>query len=297
MPEFPWVTVYCESIEKHFGGKPLRKVRIVSPFLLRTVEPPLSALNDQPLLSVERLGKRIVLGFADELFMVIHLMIAGRLRMKAAGANPDRRSGLAALDWDHATIAFTEASKKKRASLHVVRGRDGLLEFDKGGLEVTNATLAQFAERLEENHTVKRSLTDPHLFSGIGNAYSDEILHRARVSPVKWTTRLSPEEIEALFDATKHVMQEWTARHRASIKGGFPDKVSAFHKLMAVHGKYQKPCPDCQTEVQRIRYAENECNYCPRCQTEGKLLADRALSRLLKKDWPRTIDELETRRK
>ncbi len=297
MPEFPWVTVYCEAIEQHFGGQPLRRVRIRSPFVLRTVEPGLAEIEGRVLTSVERLGKRIVLGFDNDIFLVIHLMIAGRLRSKAPGANPDRKNGLAAFDWDHGTIVFTEVSKKKRASIHLVRGREAIAPFDKGGLEVMDATLEQFAQRLEENHTIKRSLTDPHHFSGIGNAYSDEILHRARVSPVKWTTRLTPDEIERLFEATRSVMLEWTQRHRDSIKGGFPDKVSAFHKQMAVHGKFKKPCPDCGTEVQRIRYAENECNYCPRCQTEGKLLADRAMSRLLKKDWPRTIEELETRRK
>lgn len=297
MPEYPWVTVYCESIENQFGGQPLRKVRVLSPFLLRTVDPPLSALQDQPLLSVRRLGKRIVLGFPDEIFVVLHLMIAGRIRMKAAGANPNRKTGLAAFDWDHATLVLTEASKKKRASMHLVRGEDALEPFDKGGLEVLDASLEAFTERLERNHTIKRSLTDPYLFSGIGNAYSDEILHRAGVSPIKWTTRLSDDEVERLYDATRAVLLEWTDRHRESIKGGFPDKVSAFHKKMAVHGRFKKPCPECGTEVQRIRYAENECNYCPRCQTGGKLLADRALSRLLKKDWPRTIEELENRKK
>ncbi|HEY9227049.1 MAG TPA: DNA-formamidopyrimidine glycosylase family protein [Gemmatimonadaceae bacterium] len=293
MPELPDIVVYVEALERRIVGQPLVEVRLKTPFLLRTVEPPLTDLVGKTVRSVRRFGKRIVIGLDDDLFIVIHLMIAGRLHWKARGAKTGGRSDLAAFDFPNGMLTLTEAGTKRRASLYVVRGTAGLAEHSRGGLEVLDATEGQFAERLRsESHTVKRSLTDPRLFSGIGNAYSDEILHRARLSPVKLTGRLTDEEIATLYAATRATLIEWTDRLRAESETEFPEKVTAFRPEMAVHGKFGEPCPVCGTPVQRIRYADNETNYCARCQTEGRLLADRALSRLLKQDWPRSIDEV-----
>jgi formamidopyrimidine-DNA glycosylase len=297
MPELPDVAVYVERIQSLAGGQVLNKVRIASPFLVRTFDPPIHAVEGATLIKVQRLGKQIVLGFDSDLYLSIHLMIAGRLHWKDPGAKLPAKVGLAALDFASGTMTLTEASSKKRAAIHLVRGASGLTDLDRGGLEVLESTLAEFAEVLRsESHTVKRSLTDPDLFSGIGNAYSDEILHRARLSPIRLTRQLTDEEIERLFDATLVTLQLWLERLRAEAGDGFPEKVTAFRAEMAVHGRYGKPCPDCGAPVQRIVYAENECNYCARCQTGGKLLADRGLSRLLKGDWPKTLDELEARR-
>jgi formamidopyrimidine-DNA glycosylase len=296
MPELPDVTLYVEALAQRLVGQPLTAYAIKSPFVLRTVEPPLDAVVGVPVTSVERLGKRIVIGFEGGLFLVIHLMIAGRFRWVKAGARMriPPRLALAEFEFPPGTLVLTEAGTTRRASLHVARSRDALAPFDRGGLEPLDATLEQFADRLaRENHTLKRSLTDPRLFSGIGNAYSDELLHRARISPLKLTSRLTTDEIERLFHATRDTLTEWTERLRAELVDGFPEKVTAFHDAMAVHGRYKLPCPVCATPVQRIRYRDNETNYCPRCQTEGRLLADRALSRLLKSDWPKTIEELE----
>ena len=293
MPELPDITAYIEALESRIVGQPLERVRIPKPFLLRSVDPPISAANGRRVIGIRRMGKRIVLELEDDLFLVIHLMIAGRLRWVPAGAKVTGKLGLAAFDFPNGTLILTEAGSKRRASLWLVRGEKSLAQFDRGGLEVLDADIEQFTERLaRENHTLKRSLTDPRLFSGIGNAYSDEILHRARLSPVKHTNRLTGEEIKRLFDATRAILVEWTDRLRRESGNDFPAKVTAFREEMAVHGKYRKPCPVCGTPVQRIRYADNETNYCPRCQTDGKLLADRALSRLLKQDWPKSIDEL-----
>jgi formamidopyrimidine-DNA glycosylase len=293
MPELPDITVYVEALQRFVAGQTLQEIRLKTPFLLRTVDPPLTELVDKRVLDVERLGKRIVLRMENNLFMVLHLMIAGRLHWKALGAKPAGRSALAEFEFSNGVLTLTEAGTKRRASLYLVRGREGLAEHSRGGLEVLDASAEQFAERLRsESHTIKRSLTDPRLFSGIGNAYSDEILHRARLSPVKLTGRLSDDEIARLFAATHSTLVEWTDRLRAEAADKFPEKVTAFRAEMAVHGKFGQPCPVCGTPVQRIRYADNETNYCARCQTEGKLLADRGLSRLLKQDWPRSIDEL-----
>jgi formamidopyrimidine-DNA glycosylase len=296
MPELPDVTLYVESLRDRLIGEPLIEYAILSPFILRTVEPSLDAAVGTTVREVRRLGKRIVIGFDDDLFLVVHLMIAGRFRWYAVGARKKLggRLALAELGFPRGTLVLTEAGTTRRASLHVVRGEPALREFDRGGLEVLDATREEFAERLaRENHTLKRSLTDPRLFSGIGNAYSDEILHRARLSPLKLTHKLTPDEVTRLHDATRATLAEWTTRLRAELVDGFPGKVTAFHAEMAVHGRYKLPCPVCGTLVQRIRYRDNETNYCPRCQTEGRLLADRALSRLLKQDWPKTIEELE----
>jgi formamidopyrimidine-DNA glycosylase len=293
LPELPDITVYVEALRRRIVGQPLEEVRLKTPFLLRTVEPPLPDLIGKRVVGVERLGKRIVLEMDDDLFVIFHLMIAGRLHWKARGAKGGGRSNLAELEFPTGVLSLTEAGTKRRASLHLVRGRDGLAEFKRGGLEPLGATVDEFAGRLRsENHTIKRSLTDPRLFSGIGNAYSDEILHRARMSPVKLTSRLSDDEIAGLLDATKTTLVEWTDRLRDEAGDGFPEKVTAFRPEMAVHGKFGQPCPVCATPVQRIRYADNETNYCARCQTDGKLLADRGISRLLKQDWPKSIDEV-----
>jgi formamidopyrimidine-DNA glycosylase len=293
MPELPDITVYIEALEARIVGQPLERIRIAKPFLLRSVDPPISSANGKKVVGIRRIGKRIGIELEDDLFLVIHLMIAGRLRWVPAGAKVPGKLGLAAFDFPNGTLILTEAGSKRRASLWLVRGEPALEQFQRGGLEVLDATVAEFKDRLtRENHTLKRSLTDPRLFSGIGNAYSDEILHRAKLSPVKHTRRLTDEEISTLFDATKTILVEWTQRLRDESAGDFPAKVTAFREEMAVHGKFGKPCPVCGTPVQRIRYADNETNYCPRCQTDGKLLADRALSRLLKQDWPKSIDEL-----
>jgi len=297
VPELPDVTIYVERLAALTVGKPLDGIRIASPFVLRTVSPSPRDLIGAKVETVERLGKRIVLGFEGDRFLVIHLMIAGRLRWKKKGEKVPNKVGLAAFDFPNGSLIFTEASPKKRASLHVVAGRAALAEFDRGGLDVFGATLAQFAERLRsERHTVKRSLTDPTLFDGIGNAYSDEILHAAKLSPFRMTSSITDDEVQTLHRACITTLERWTQLFRDEIGDGFPDKVTAFRPEMAVHGKYGKPCPVCGTPVQRIVYADNEANYCPTCQTEGRLLADRSLSRLLKEDWPKTLEELEERR-
>ena len=294
VPELPDITVYVEALQKRVAGAQLERVQLKSPFLLRSVEPPISSLIGKRVIDIRRMGKRIVLAFEGELYLILHLMIAGRLKWRDVGKKPSGKIDLAAFDFSTGTLLLTEAGSKKRASLHVVAGRDALAEFDRGGLEVLGASLDEFAARLtSESHTVKRALTDPRLFSGIGNSYSDEILHRARMSPVKLTRRLTPDEIRTLYDATRATLVEWTERLRAETGQGFPEKVTAFREAMAVHGRFGEPCPVCGSPVQRIRYADNETNYCPTCQTEGKLLADRGLSRLLKEDWPRSLDELE----
>src|SRR5262245_16228 len=294
MPELPDVVVYLEALGERILGRRLEAIRIRSPFVLRTVEPPLRAAERRALVALGRIGKRIALGLEGDLHLVIHLMIAGRLHWKAPGAKIPGRLGLAAFDFETGTLLLTEAGSKKRASLHLVAGEEGLAAFARGGIEVLECDLSAFRAALSrESHTLKRALTDPRLFSGIGNAYSDEILHRARLSPLQLTGRLSEEQSSRLFDATRAVLREWTETLRRERGDGFPGKVTAFREGMATHGRFGRPCPDCGTSVQRIVYADNECNYCPRCQTEGRLLADRALSRLLKDDWPRTIEELE----
>ena len=293
MPELPDVVVYVESLDRRIAGQRLDRVRLISPFVLRTVVPPLAAVEGRRVDTVRRLGKRIVICLEAELFLVLHLMIAGRLRWLERGQKLPARITLASFEFATGTVAFTEAGTKKRASLHVVQGEAALAAFDMGGLDVADAGLAAFRERLlRENHTLKRALTDPRLFSGIGNAYSDEILHRARLSPIALTQKLSPEEIARLHGAAREVLAEWTARLRAETGEDFPAGVTAFRPEMAVHGKFRQPCPVCGAPVQRIVYAENETNYCARCQTGGMILADRALSRLLKSSWPRSIDEL-----
>ena len=298
MPELPDIAAYLAALEPRVVGQPLLGVRIASPFLLRTFDPPITAAEGKTVRGLSRLGKRIVLELEDDLFLVLHLMIAGRLHWKAAGTRLAGRTSLAAFDFPGGVLLLTEAGAKKRASLHLVRGESALAEHARGGLEVLESDLAAFrAALMRENHTVKRALTDPRLFSGIGNAYSDEILHRAKLSPAKLTSRLSEDEISRLYGATRAVLGEWTDRLTASARRSFPEKVTAFREGMAVHGRYGKPCPDCDTKVQRIVYAENESNYCPTCQTGGKLLADRALSQLLKGDWPKTLEELEERKK
>jgi formamidopyrimidine-DNA glycosylase len=297
MPELPDVVVYIEALERRILGRPLAGIRLGSPFVLRTVEPPLATFRGRSPRALSRLGKRIVMAFDDDLFLVIHLMIAGRLHWRPAGAPLVRRIGLAAFDFPDGTLVLTEVATKKRAALHAVRGAAALAKHDPGGIEVFDADLTAFrAALLRENHTVKRALTDPRLFSGIGNAYSDEILHRARLSPIKMTRSLEDGEVERLFHATRETLRAWIDRLRTQTGSGFPEKVTAFHPDMAVHGKFGKPCPVCGAPVQRIVHAANETNYCARCQTGGRLLADRALSRLLKADWPRTLEELEERR-
>ncbi len=294
MPELPDITVYLDCLAPRVVGRTLRKVRLRSPFLLRSVQPPLARVEGKTVRGLRRLGKRIVFAFDEELFLVLHLMIAGRLHWKAAGAKPPGRIGLAAFDFAEGTLLLTEAGTKRRASLHLVEGEDQLRAHQPGGLEVLEADLAGFRAALtRENHTLKRALTDPRLFSGIGNAYSDEILHRAGLSPLTWTSRLSDAESARLHDATQAVLRDWIERLRGEAGDGFPEKVTAFRPGMAVHGRFGQPCPVCGTAVQRIVHAENETNYCPRCQTQGKVLADRSLSRLLKDDWPRSIEEWE----
>lgn len=296
MPEYPDVVVYVERLRALVGGETLEAIRLGNPFVLRTVTPALSVLEGQPVDDVRRIGKRIVLGFPEERFLVIHLMIAGRLRMRKKGASHRGRDVSAVFDFPDASLVFTEASKKKRASLHLVEGEAALEPFDRGGLEVFDIDLATFTDRLRsKRHTLKRALTDPRIFSGIGNAYSDEILWRARLSPVKLTTSVTDDEAEVLFEAIRSELTAWAERFREEVGDGFPDKVTAFREDMAMHGRFRKPCPRCGDPVQRIVHAENESNYCATCQTGGRLLADRALSRLLKSDWPRTLSELEER--
>jgi len=294
MPELPDVTVYLEALETRVRGKRLERVRVLNPFLLRTADPPISSIEGKTVTDLLRVGKRIVLELEGDLFLVVHLMIAGRLHWIDKGSEKRGRNVLALFEFENGTLSLTEAGTKRRASVHVVRGDAGLKTLDPGGLDVMRVELAQFAEQLKsENHTLKRAITNPHLFSGIGNAYSDEILHRARLSPLAMTVNLSDEDTERLYRATQQVMNEWIVRLREDAGTGFPEKVTAFRDAMAVHGKYGQPCPVCGAPVQRIVFAENEVNYCARCQTGGKILADRALSRLLKKSWPRSIDELE----
>ena len=296
MPELPDIALYLHALTKRVQARELERIRISSPFLLRSVDPPISSAEGRQVTELRRLGKRIVLALQPDLFLVLHLMIAGRLRWRDRGAEPPGRNGLAAFDFPDGTIILTEAGSKRRASLHLVRGEDRLAEHDRGGLEVLEADLPSFRQALEsERHTLKRALTDPRIFSGIGNAYSDEILHRARLSPFKRTDRLPEAEVEGLFEATRATLTEWSERLKEEVGDRFPEKVTAFKKGMAVHGRYGKPCPECGSPVQRIVYAENEANYCATCQTGGKVLADRALSRLLKDDWPRTLEELEQR--
>jgi formamidopyrimidine-DNA glycosylase len=294
MPELPDVVVYIEALQPRITGRAIERIRLSSPFLLRSVDPPIGSAEGKKVLGLRRLGKRIVFELEDSLFLILHLMIAGRLRWKPRGGLIPGRLGLAAFDFATGTLLLTEAGTKKRAALYLVRGDEALRAHDPGGLEVLDSDLPAFAAALvRENHTLKRALTDPRLFSGIGNAYSDEILHRARLSPVKQTRQLKDEEIARLFAATTETLNLWIERLRREAGENFPEKVTAFRPGMAVHGRYRKPCPDCGSPVQRIVYAENETNYCARCQTAGRLLADRSLSRLLKDDWPRTIDELE----
>jgi formamidopyrimidine-DNA glycosylase len=296
MPELPDITIYIESLQSRIAGKPLEKIRISSPFLVRTFDPPIRAAEKKIVLGLRRIGKQIVWELEDDLFLVLHLMVAGRFHWKKRNAKLGGKINLASFDFPDGSLFMTEASTKKRASLHLVRGEDALRSFDRGGLDVMNASREEFCTMLlKENHTLKRALTDPRLFSGIGNSYSDEILHRAHLSPLQLSGNLSEEDMTRLHRAVRETMTEWIDRIRLQTGASFPDKVTAFHPEMAVHGKYGQACPVCGTTVQRVAYAENECNYCPRCQTGGKILADRSLSRLLKGDWPRTIEELEER--
>ncbi|MGH7654330.1 MAG: Fpg/Nei family DNA glycosylase [Gemmatimonadaceae bacterium] len=294
MPELPDITVYLDAVSRRTLGRTLWRVQLVSPFVLRTVEPPLSALGGKNVLELRRIGKRIVFALEDELFLVIHLMVAGRFKWHDKTPKLSRRLALAAIEFDSGTLVLTEAGTKRRASIYVVRGESALRELDRGGMEVLESSHADFTARLRsENHTLKRSLADPRLFSGIGNAYSDEILHRAQLSPLMLTSRLTDDQAARLHDATRATLGEWIARLRAETGEKFPEKVTAFRPEMAVHGKFRQPCPVCGTAVQRIRYADNETDYCPTCQTGGKLLADRGMSRLLKQDWPKSLDEME----
>jgi len=294
VPELPDIVVYIEALEKRILGQTLERVRLASPFLLRTVDPPLRAGEGKTVRELRRIGKRIAIGVEGDVWLVLHLMIAGRLHWRERGVKVSRPRGLAALDFPNGSLLFTEAGSKKRASLHVVAGDAGLQKLDPGGLEVLDADLKHFAAALtRENHTLKRSLTDPRTFSGIGNAYSDEILFEARLSPVALTQKLKPEEISRLFEATRATLLRWVNELRSETGEKFPEKVTAFRPNMAVHGRYKEPCLRCGAPIQRIRYADNETNYCANCQTGGRLLADRGLSRLMREDWPRTLDELE----
>ena len=298
MPELPDILAYLTALEPRVRGERLESVRLGSPFLLRSIAPPVSEAGGRRVIGLERLGKRLVFALEGDLYLVLHLMIAGRLHWRKRGVRVGGRGALLALDFPKGSLVLSEASTKKRASLHLVRGRAALAAFDRGGLEVLDADATAFREALtRENHTLKRALTDPRLFSGIGNAYSDEILHVAKLSPAKLTRRLTDDEIARLHGAARAVLGEWTERFRRDAERTFPEKVTAFREGMAVHGRYGKPCPDCGTPVQRIVYAENEANYCPTCQTGGKLLADRALSQLLRGDWPKTLEELEEKKR
>ena len=298
VPELPDIVAYIEALQSRLAGETLQRVRLASPFLLRSIDPPIDEAEGRKVLKFHRLGKRIIFELEGDLFLLLHLMIAGRLHWKNKGAGVPKKRGLAAFDFSFGTLLLTEAGSKRRAALHVVRGRNNLLSHNRGGIEVLESDLPDFrAALLRENHTLKRALTDPRLFSGIGNAYSDEILHSARLSPIKLTRQLNEDEIAMLYSATRKTLSEWIDRLKREAGEKFPEKVTAFREGMAVHGRYRKRCPDCGGPVQRIVYAENETNYCPNCQTGGKLLADRALSRLLKQDWPRTIEEMEERRR
>ena len=296
MPELPDITIYLEALAPRIVGQSLERARITSPSLLRTVDPPLSAAEGRKVVGLRRLGKRIVWEMEGRIFLVFHLMIAGRFKWRPAGTKPPGKVGLASFDFPTGTLLLTEASPKHRASLYVVGGEAGLAEHDRGGLDVLAADLPAFRTRLEsESHTLKRALTDPRAFDGIGNAYSDEILHAAKLSPFQLSTKLSDEEVVRLHEATQRTLREWIVRLREEAAGDFPEKVTAFRKEMAVHGKYKEPCPVCGSPVQRIRYAANEANYCATCQTGGRVLADRSLSRLLKADWPRSLEEWESK--
>ena len=298
MPELPDILLYLHALTTRVVGHRVERVRLASPFLLRSISPPLSELEGKTVVALHRLGKRIVFELEEELFLVLHLMIAGRLRWKEPGTKIPGKVGLLAVDFDDGTLILTEAGTKRQASLFLVSGQAGLRDHDPGGINVLEIDLDTFARALrEDNHTLKRALTDPHLFSGIGNAYSDEILHAARLSPFKQTGALPDDEVRRLYEATRSTLTKWIERLRQDAGDAFPEKVTAFREGMAVHGRYREPCPDCGGPVQRIVYAANEANYCPNCQTGGRLLADRALSRLLREDWPRTLDELERRRK
>jgi formamidopyrimidine-DNA glycosylase len=294
MPELPDLTVYMEALDRRIVGRRLERVLIRSPFLLRTAVPPIQSVNGRRVTGLHRIGKRIVLGLEGDLWLVLHLMVAGRLHWFGQGSPPSKRAALASLEFDNGVLTLTEAGTKRRASLHLIQGERDLRLLDPGGIEVLESSLEQFALRLRsENHTLKRALTDPRLFSGIGNAYSDEILHAARLSPVMLTARMDDEAVERLYAAARGQMQLWTDRLRRQAAGQFPEKVTAFRDGMAVHGRFRLPCPACGMPVQRIRYADNETNYCARCQTGGRLLADRSLSRLLKRDWPKSVDDLD----
>lgn len=294
MPELPDITLYVESLQRTIGGQQLQRIRLGSPFILRSVDPPIGDVFGKSVVGVRRLGKRVIVELEGDLFIVIHLMIAGRFHWKKPNAKLPGRICHAAFDFQSGTLLVTEASSKKRASMHIVRGAAELAQFDRGGLEILAANEHSFKRALiRENRTLKRALTDPRVFSGIGNSYSDEILHHARLSPLKLSRQLSEEQIARLFDSTVTILRRWTDHLRSELAGEFPEKVTAFHDGMAVHGRFGKPCPVCGTAVQRIVYAENECNYCPRCQTGGRMLSDRSLARLLKDDWPKTVDELE----
>ncbi len=298
MPELPDIHAYLVALEPRVVGESLRGLRVKSPFLVRSIAPPIESLVETRVTGLRRLGKRIVFAFEGDRFLVVHLMIAGRFRWRKPGAGLPGKIGLAAFDFDDGALLLTEAGSKRRAKIHVVEGEAGLAEHDPGGAEIADLDVARFAALLrEENHTLKRSLTDPRVFSGIGNAYSDEILLRAKLSPLLWTSRITDDEVTRLFDATRTVLDEWCERLAAEARDAFPEKVTAFRDGMAAHGRFGEPCPACDTPIQRIVYASNETNYCPTCQTGGKLLADRALSQLLKKDWPRTLEELEARRR
>ena len=297
MPEYPDVTVYLERLRALLCGRVLEEIRLGSPFLLRSVEPPVSQAKGRELAAFRRLGKRIVFELEGELFLVFHLMIAGRFRWRKRGCALPKKRGLAALDFEHGSLLLTEEGSKRRASLHVVSGEKGLADHDPGGLELLSANWSAFDRAIRaQNHTLKRTLTDPKILSGVGNAYSDEILHAARLSPFRQTKHLSEADSRQLFDVARSVLESWTERLRAEVGDGFPEKVTAFHADMAVHGRHKQPCPVCGEPIQRIVYASNESNYCANCQTGGKLLADRALSRLLKADWPKTIEELEAKK-